>query len=36
MTNGRSYVLRLDLNLTSGGSDFATYDLFRVNSESNR
>ncbi|MPC99608.1 Angiopoietin-related protein 2 [Portunus trituberculatus] len=35
MTYGRSYALRLDLDLASGGSDFATYDSFKINSESN-
>lgn len=36
MTFGRSYALRLDVGLASGGYDFATYDNFKVNSEDNR
>ena len=36
MTYSRAYAVRLDVELVSGGYDFATYESFRVNSEDKR
>ena len=36
MTYSRTYAVRLDVELVSGGYDFATYENFRVNSEDKR